>query len=381
MKKLFSTFVALVAVLSLSAQVKVDGVWYALYETGQHDKVVVGTDIYTYTISAPCKTTLTFDYKKYAALSINGSIVVYADGVQVGSVSNKSTSWATTSLTIPANTKSLRFNMASGTGACIRNVKVELEPFATYGEMHVAVCDGETAAYAEGQELPLEQLNQYGADSLLVVHLDTLPKYLIQDDAIQMYVGAERTWRERDLSMYPAGIYSLFDSLKTEAGCDSVYCVALTIAETPVTYGEYAASVCQGDSVEYDGVWYYGAFADSVTLSVPNQFGGDSIVALTVTELLPTRYEFTDTIQAGDVYEGDLFYGLYVSGTYSDTITNEVGCDSIVTLTLVVETGNPGVTTEIEQLQLAPKAEKFFRNGQLYIRRGDEEYLIDGRRK
>lgn len=344
---------------------------------------------------------LTFEGKQ-AALSVNQCYVQYSTDGATSWVDLVKPDCGTSYKSfgpyeLPQNATHIRFNAKTGStnNRTFRNIKVTCRPLeliTTYGEYSASICDGDSVEYngvwyKESFSGDITLTNQYGADSIVALTVNALPTYLIQDEAIRMYVGAERTWRERDLSTYPAGIYNLFDSLKTEAGCDSVYCVALTIAETPATYGEYAASVCQGDSVEYDGVWYYGAFADSVTLSVPNQFGGDSIVALTVTELLPTRYEYTDTIKVGDPYNDGIFDVIvYDAGTYELTDTlfngNEVSCDSIIALTLVVEeNGNPGPTTSVGGVEQSVPCTKYFIDGQLYIRRGDEEYLIDGRRK
>jgi hypothetical protein len=108
---------------------------------------------------------------------------------------------------------------------------------------------------------------------------------------------------------------------------------------SPATFGKYEVAFCEGDSVEYAGKWYTEAGLDSV-LVAQNIFGGDSIVALTVTMLMPTASSEEKTIVYGaeESWNGialnDSTVGAHIV-TY--VTTNAAGCDSTVTLYLTVE--------------------------------------------
>lgn len=207
---------------------------------------------------------------------------------------------------------------------------------ALYGTYTANVCDGDSIEFdgvwykeALNDTITLSQPNQYGGDSVVVLTVTKLPTYLTVDTAIVMCEGATMTWRNEDLSAYTYGIYNLYDSLKTDAGCDSVYCVAVTIH--PI------------ETVEED----------------------DFIIAVGTDSLW-------NGIQLNELPVGDTLL------TYN-TI-NAFGCDSVVTVTVHVENQSI-VPTSVEETMHYTPCTKYFRNGQLIIRRGDEEYLIDGRRK
>ncbi len=127
---------------------------------------------------------------------------------------------------------------------------------------------------------------------------------------------------------------------------DTYYATATTsvqvnVMPNPATFGEYADSFCEGDSVEFKGVWYAQTTRDSVLLTdTLNRFGGDSIVIITMTMLKHTAYEESLTIVYGTdtawngIALNDSTVGEHIV-TY--VTTNAAGCDSTVTLYLTVE--------------------------------------------
>ena len=151
-----------------------------------------------------------------------------------------------------------------------------------------AICDGET--YADDLFSGLTEEGKYydtipnlaGGDSIIALTLHILPNYLFQEE---MYINEEDTaWRGQLISgLLPAETpYIFWDSLKTVAGCDSVYRLSVYVSAIPRTYGSYEAKLCEGDSVEFEKVWYASDFEGDIVLAQPNQFGGDSVVHLTV---------------------------------------------------------------------------------------------------
>lgn len=128
--------------------------------------------------------------------------------------------------------------------------------------------------------------NVAGGDSVITLTLSVLPTYLVNEEISTAEPAVE--WRGKQISglEYSDKPYIFYDSLKTAQGCDSVYRLSLYYTSVPRTYGEYKARLCEGDSIEFNGVSYKSAFEGDVVLAQPNHFGGDSVVHLTV-EIAP----------------------------------------------------------------------------------------------
>ncbi|HIA07287.1 MAG TPA: hypothetical protein EYN71_11435 [Flavobacteriales bacterium] len=127
-----------------------------------------------------------------------------------------------------------------------------------------------------------------------------------------------------------AGTY--YDTLTSILGCDSVIETTLTI--DPVYFISSSVSICQGDSVQLPNGSYAttsGSYTDSLTTGA----GCDSVITLTVTIDSTTFTANSDTICSGDtVIIGNSFYT--DAGTYYDTLMAVNGCDSIIRTTLTV---------------------------------------------
>lgn len=97
-----------------------------------------------------------------------------------------------------------------------------------------------------------------------------------------------------------------------------------------VTYSTLEGYVCPGSELDFLGQPYP---AGEHQIQLPNTWGGDSIITLTVHE--HPVYHFTEehTICAGDTYE---WHNRLLSDadTYYDSLTTVNGCDSIFVLTL-----------------------------------------------
>jgi hypothetical protein len=156
----------------------------------------------------------------------------------------------------------------------------------------------------------------------------------------------------------------------------------LTVNEAPATYGVDSIYICgRGEVAFYDNVEYSKPSKTplTVTLSTSNQFGGDSIVELWV--LASNKYEmsFSQTITEGaeEVWQ-DIDLSLIPAGDTTLTVIYPTihGCDSTLILNLTVLSP---VTTGINTIQENTRsAEKFFLNGQLYIRKDERLYTPQG---
>ncbi len=126
-----------------------------------------------------------------------------------------------------------------------------------------------------------------------------------------------------------SGIY--YDTLTNAHGCDSVIRTVLTVLS--VTYSDTAVSICAQESYFVGGniQTFSGTYYDTLT----NAVGCDSIRTTNLTVLLKSYVDTSIHICQGESYfiEGS---SRFISSTYYDTLTNGVGCDSIRTTYLVV---------------------------------------------
>ena len=258
----------------------------------------------------------------------------------------------------------------------------------TYGEYQAAFCDGDSVEFsgkwytaAIQEDVTVAEKNIFGGDSIVTFTATVLPRHLFAQDTT-IYVGQPGVWREFDLSLIPVGDTILTKLYTTVMGCDSVYTMHLTVNEAPATYGVDSIYICgRGEVAFYDDIPYSRPTKTplTVTLSTPNQFGGDSIVELWV--LASNKYEmnFSQTITKGEsVVWQDIDLSVLPAGDTTLTVIYPTihGCDSTFILTLKVVSP---VATDIQTVQESIRpAEKFFLNGQIYIRKDERLYTPQG---
>jgi gliding motility-associated-like protein len=124
------------------------------------------------------------------------------------------------------------------------------------------------------------------------------------------------------------GIY--VDTLSAGSGCDSIIVLQVNIVKSFVEVNE---TICVGDSIEW-----LGAFYDSTGVYTDTTFYENGCTSVSQLNLLVVE-EFRDTTQA-TICEGEVFEwnGMTYdsAGTYTDTLSSEQGCDSILVLNLFV---------------------------------------------
>jgi gliding motility-associated-like protein len=127
-----------------------------------------------------------------------------------------------------------------------------------------------------------------------------------------------------------AGNYQ--DVLVAADGCDSIVNLNLTVFETPET--PISVSICDGESYTIGSSTYSTTGMYTETLTANN--GCDSIVTLDLTVNVIPPTELNIAICTGQTYTvGTSTYS--TSGTYSDLLTSIDGCDSLVNLVLAVD--------------------------------------------
>lgn len=129
------------------------------------------------------------------------------------------------------------------------------------------------------------------------------------------------------------------DTLSNAMGCDSVITTNLTV--DTLIWTSQSPTICSGGSFTVGSNTYNMAGMYTDTLAAMN--GCDSIVTtnLGVSPSSTTSQSFT-ICNGQSVTVGSNTYT--ASGTYTDSLTNAMGCDSIVTTMLTVNTVNVGVT-------------------------------------
>ncbi|NQU86367.1 MAG: M6 family metalloprotease domain-containing protein [Mariniphaga sp.] len=181
-----------------------------------------------------------------------------------------------------------------------------------------------------------------GCDSIVVLNLTVIqPDETVIEETI--CEGESITFGDIDYS--ESGIY--MHTFTNQHSCDSVVILHLMVVQPDETLIE--ETICEGESVLFAAIDY--SVSGIYTHTFLNQHGCDSVVILSLT-VNPT----SDTLLLVDIFEGDsVVIGNMVykiTGIYTEILTNQFGCDSVVTLDLSVKddvqvgiedlTGQPG---------------------------------------
>lgn len=139
------------------------------------------------------------------------------------------------------------------------------------------------------------------------------------------------TWLQNNMMYIASGAYS--DTVQTALGCDSVITLNLTINNSAMTADTVTA--CDSYTWMHNSMLYTtsGIYVDTVQTSL----GCDSIVMLDLT--INNSAMTADTVTACDSYTWIHNSMMYTTtGIYVDTVQTSLGCDSIITLNLTIDT-------------------------------------------
>jgi len=198
--------------------------------------------------------------------------------------------------------------------------------------LHAQICQGDscqlgTRWYKKTGIYYDSLLTVDGCDSITQLVLNVMPEYFfaMRDTFCQ---GGQYIFRGDTLTH--GGIY--YDSLKSAAGCDSIYMLDL-VMRSPSHVIEYATE-CNRTIYPWRGmvITKSGTYYDTVT----NPSGCDSIIELRLAMYKPAFVSTHATICDGDSL---WFANGYVSrpGRFYDTLRTTHGCDSIIELCLNVQ--------------------------------------------
>ncbi|MBE7174665.1 MAG: hypothetical protein INR73_29105, partial [Williamsia sp.] len=198
-----------------------------------------------------------------------------------------------------------------------------------------------------------------GCDSVVTLVLVVNPIAISKVNATVCANQLPYAWNGRRLTA--SGTY--YDTLRSVGGCDSV--AILTLAVKEVLYDTVRVAVCQNQlPYSWHGKTYTaaGTFTDTLTSAL----GCDSLVAL-VLSVNPVPVG-TDS---ATVCSGSLPYSWHgrayrAAGTYTDTVHSVAGCDSLLTLVLQVRP----VVTSTTNISICQNQLPYSWNGQSYTAAG-----------
>ncbi|MFT5336063.1 MAG: gliding motility-associated-like protein, partial [Luteibaculaceae bacterium] len=169
--------------------------------------------------------------------------------------------------------------------------------------------------------------NSSGCDSNLTLELTVYESF--QDHVYQVNCNQSYTWPENNVTYTASGDYT--ETYTDQNGCDSIYFLHFTnYIDTPVPQPIVS---CENYFWDLTQTNYTNSGTYSTT--VTNSLGCDSLVTIYLTIHQPTQGEETVSKCLGYSWPTN---GQYYnqSGDYSATIQNQFGCDSTVTLKLTI---------------------------------------------
>ena len=224
--------------------------------------------------------------------------------------------------------------------------KIAYRALAVYMTGHTTFADARTHTIQAAIDL-------YGHCSPEVIGVANAWHAVGVGNAITSYSAAicqGKTYSDSNFTgLTQAGFYC--DTLQNISGRDSIICFTLTeYPSVPIT--NYSASFCYGKTYS-DANFTNLTQADIYYDTLQNINGCDSIIELTLTVNSVFFTQINDSIGAGDSYN---FNGklLTTSGIYCDTLQTMHNCDSILELTLTVASVSIVGAYRIHPIQIFP---------------------------
>ncbi|MCQ2194677.1 MAG: T9SS type B sorting domain-containing protein, partial [Paludibacteraceae bacterium] len=174
-------------------------------------------------------------------------------------------------------------------------------------------------------------LTEAGCDSLVTLKLTVLEK---KETTLEETICKGENFTFGGKLLTEEGTYE--DHLLSQSGCDSLVTLKLTVLEKVET--EIEESICEGESYTFNGktLTDTGIYEELLTSTV----GCDSLVKLKLTVLRKSHVTISDTIKLSRIYKKngfDIDNAQIGENIFEKTWHNHWGCDSIVTLNLYVE--------------------------------------------
>jgi gliding motility-associated-like protein len=205
------------------------------------------------------------------------------------------------------------------------------------GTINASICPGSTYLFnGVNRSVTGSYLDTFtniiGCDSVVTLNLTLLAT---STGSITTSICPGGSYLFNGINRTSAGTY--LDTFVNSVGCDSV--VTLNLSMRATSAGSFTIRICPGGSYLFNGIsqTVAGSYLDTLVNSV----GCDSVVTLNLVMLSTSTGSIAASICSGTSY---LFNGInrFTAGLYLDTFVNSVGCDSVVTLTLTIRPTSTG---------------------------------------
>ena len=228
-------------------------------------------------------------------------------------------------------------NDVTNTG-CDSIISLTLTTMAPAEEtVRASICEGTayevfgveyTVPTADGKPYQLLGETANGCDSIVYLYLTVLPAERTSLGVKYITTGSTYDFNGRILS--ESGTY--YDTLQTVNGCDSI--IELRLNVTDKQLGFETMTICDN---EFPVLWKDLTLTEAgiYEFDTLTTVGTDSVISLTLNVLPTYQQDTTAYINAGDSY-WFIDRTLTESGTYTETLQTVNGCDSVLTLRLVV---------------------------------------------
>ena len=195
--------------------------------------------------------------------------------------------------------------------------------------LNVKTCPGSTYNYAGvdlavGQAQAFTLTNYLGCDSIVTVSVSALPVSASTLD-VKTCPGSTYNFAGVDLAVGQSQAFTLTNYL----GCDSI--VTVSVSALPVSASSLDIKTCPGSTYNFAGVDL--AVGQSQAFTLTNSLGCDSIVTVSVSALPVSASSLNVKTCPGSTYN---YAGVDLAAgqTQAFTLTNYLGCDSIVTVSV-----------------------------------------------
>lgn len=294
----------------------------------------------TYSTSGQYQTTLTGSNGCDSIATLELTVVGPTTGPTQYITDCNSYTWAATGTTY--STSGVYQTTLTGSNGCDSTATLDLTIGTTYATDVQTACgsytwiDGNT--YASNNSTATHTItNSNGCDSVITLNL-TVNQIYSQTEVVNSC--SSYTWPTNGQTYSTSGNYTA--NLSTVNGCDSTITLSLTIAN--VASSTETATSCSSYYWATNGTTYTnsGQYVEILT----GQGGCDSTVTLNLTITQPSSA--TETAAACGSYYWTTNGTTYTnSGQYMTTLTNSNGCDSVVTLDLTITQASAPVTTTV----------------------------------
>ncbi len=186
-----------------------------------------------------------------------------------------------------------------------------------------------------------------------------------------------REWSPEHVFPYEGGTFEVTQRVFLSGVCDSITTYVIEVPENNIPRDTTHAVICEGEHYTFNGEDYYvtGCFSDTIVGGSVN--GCDSLVTLNLVVNPLNTKEFEATMCAGGKYEwnGNTYT---TAGDYTDTVTAVGdGCDTIVTLHLTTIPAMEG-----ERTHYLCDGESLTIDGQTFTSDGSwDEEVVDERKQ